>query len=223
MKLFFDLETIPTQNEILIADITKTVTHPKTIKKQETIDKWNAEQKPAAIETAVEKTVFDGGAGEIITFGYQFEDEDPQAMQRNESMSEHDLLTQINNALKDLLSKNNVMNKPIWIGHNIAGFDLRYLWKRFIVNKIMPVTPIPYDVKAWDKSIYDTMFEWAGTSNDKKSMDFVCKALGIKGKGGFDGSMVYEAWKNKEFNKIKEYCIDDVMRTVEIYKRLNFQ
>jgi predicted PolB exonuclease-like 3'-5' exonuclease len=43
--------------------------------------------------------------------------------------------------------------------------------------------------------------------------------MGIKGKDGFDGSMVADAWRNGEHGKIAEYCQDDVMRVREIHKR----
>jgi hypothetical protein len=46
--------------------------------------------------------------------------------------------------------------------------------------------------------------------------------LGLKGKDGFCGVDVYPAWLNGEYQRIAEYCEDDVSLTREIYKRLNF-
>ncbi len=60
---------------------------------------------------------------------------------------------------------------------------------------------------------------WAGAKGTI-SLDNLCKALGIEGKKGFDGSMVAEAWKNGEFDKVTEYCRDDVVRVREAYKRM---
>lgn len=216
MKLFFDIETIPTQKQELKDVFAEGVTHPANMKKAETIEKWEKEQKPAAVEKAIEKSVFDGGAGEIITFGLAVDDNKPNVIQRTNHISEKELLEDVNKIFKDF------DYSPVWVGHNICGFDLRYLWKRFVVNGIRPAFKIPHDAKPWDNRVYDTMYEWAGTGNDKKSMDFVCKALGVKGKDGFDGSMVHEAWRKGEYDKISEYCKDDVIRTREIYNRLNF-
>lgn len=216
-KLFIDLETIPAQKQEIKDVFAEGVTHPANMKKTETIEKWEQEQKPAAIEKAIEKSVFDGGAGEIITFGWAVDDGDPVSLQRLESGTEAALLNDVNLALKG------VKMPPVWIGHNICGFDLRYLWKRFVVNNIKPAVKIPYDAKPWGANVYDTMYEWAGIGgNDKKSIDFVCKALGIEGKGDMDGSKVYQAWKDGEYSKIAEYCEDDVEKTREIYNRLNF-
>lgn len=215
-KLYFDLETIQTQNQALIDNIAETISRPKSIKLEKSIDVWNKDKKPAAIEEAVSKTVFDGGQGEIITFGWAVDNDEPTSLQRNDFITEKDILESINSVFESLKMP------PLWIGHNICGFDLRYLWKRFIVNGIKPNIKIPYDAKPWSNDVYDTMFEWAGTGGDKKSMDFVCKALGIEGKGDMDGSKVYQAWLDGKYDEIAEYCEDDVKKTREIYKRLNF-
>jgi len=222
MKLYFDLETIPTQQQIFIDEIANTITHPKTMSKPETIAAWEKDKKPLAIDEAVSKTVFDGGMGEIITFGYAFNDDEPEVIQRNKDISENDLLSSVNDLFNDKCIINNASTHPVWIGHNICGYDLRYLWKRFIVNGIKPAIKIPFDAKPWASEVYDTMFEWAGTGNDKKSMDFVCKALGLEGKTGMDGSMVYQAWLDEKYNEIAEYCKHDIEMTRSIYKRINF-
>jgi len=77
---------------------------------------------------------------------------------------------------------------------------------------------IPRDVKPWGKGIFDTMTAWAGT-RDTISLDNLCKALGIPGKDGFDGSMVADAWLAGEHDTIAEYCRDDVERVRQIHNR----
>ena len=223
MNIYIDIEAIPTQRQDFIADIAATIEHPKTMSKPETIAAWHENKKPAAIAEAVGKTVFDGGMGEIVTFGFAFDEGEPSAIYRDDNMSEAQLLDGINEMFAAKLFKNKSYIRPTWIGHNICGYDLRFLWKRFVVNGIRPEAKIPYNSKPWGDCVFDTMYEWAGPSgNDKKSLDFVCRALGLSGKDGFDGSMVYDAWKNKEFERISEYCKDDVSKVREIHKRLTF-
>ncbi|MCK4792502.1 MAG: ribonuclease H-like domain-containing protein [Desulfobacteraceae bacterium] len=216
MRLYFDLETIQTQKQVFIDEVVKNTTHPKTMKKADTIEKWEKDQKPAAVQEALSKTVFDGGQGEIITFGYAIDDGPVKAVGRTDDTTEKSLLLGINLIFEELKMP------PVWIGHNICGFDLRYLWKRFVVNGIKPNIKIPYDAKPWSSDVLDTMFEWAGTGSDKKSMDFVCKALGLEGKTGMDGSMVYQAWLDGKYTEIAEYCEHDVEMTRQIHKRLTF-
>ena len=62
------------------------------------------------------------------------------------------------------------------------------------------------------------MIMWAG-GGKTVALDELCDIMGIKGKDGFDGSMVADAWRNGEHAKIAEYCKDDVMRVREIHKR----
>jgi predicted PolB exonuclease-like 3'-5' exonuclease len=77
---------------------------------------------------------------------------------------------------------------------------------------------IPRDPKPWDKSMFDTMTAWAG-ARGTISMDRLCEALGLPGKGDFDGSMVAEAWANGEHETIIEYCKRDVEAVRAIHRR----
>ena len=47
----------------------------------------------------------------------------------------------------------------------------------------------------------------------------MCRALGSPGKDGFDGSQIAGAWAAGEFDKIAEYCRDDVDRVKAIHSR----
>ena len=70
---------------------------------------------------------------------------------RTDLIPESELLNSINSILNHILSiEHGGVVEPIWIGHYITGFDLRFLWKRFIVNRIKPAVRIPYDAKPWE-------------------------------------------------------------------------
>jgi hypothetical protein len=114
--------------------------------------------------------------------------------------------------------------EPIkWIGHYITGFDLRFIWQRCVINGVKPVINIPYDAKPWSNNIFDTCIEWKGqygSSSSNQSM--LCKAFGIKSQEGIDGSEVYNAYLNGEYQKIIDHCRDDVEQVRELYKRMTF-
>ena len=107
-----------------------------------------------------------------------------------------------------------------FIGHYVGEFDLRFILCRAIVLgvKLPAGTAFPRDIKPWSDSIFDTMTAWAGNKG-KSSLDNLCKALGINGKGGFDGSMVADAWANGEYATIAAYCMDDVKRVRSIFHK----
>ena len=77
------------------------------------------------------------------------------------------------------------------------------------------------NAKPWDTCIADTMLMWSSDSQKRASMDKLCKAFGLEGKGDFDGSMVAETWP-VDHQKVIDYCKDDVRRTRAMYKRMTF-
>jgi predicted PolB exonuclease-like 3'-5' exonuclease len=64
----------------------------------------------------------------------------------------------------------------------------------------------------------DLMHIWNNYGMGKLSK--CCDSLGIEAKKGMDGSMIYDAYKNKEYKKIREYNLDDCYACVEIAKRI---
>lgn len=78
---------------------------------------------------------------------------------------------------------------PVVVAHH-AGFDVRYIWQRAIILGVTPPAWWPVDARPWDTDrVYDTMTAWAGHGN-RIGLDRLCKALGITGKTGVDGSQV---------------------------------
>ena len=69
-RLYIDLETLPDLRLGARERIAETISAPASMSKPETIAKWEAEQKPAAVELAWRKTSFDGGKGKIAVIGW---------------------------------------------------------------------------------------------------------------------------------------------------------
>jgi len=117
-----DIETIPGQNPLIRQDIADTIKHPGNISKQETIDKWVTEKKEAAVNEAWRKTALNATKGELLCFGYAFDDNEPEHISRTLEQSEFSLLCAINDVIGG-----QIKNTELWVGHNITGFDLRFL------------------------------------------------------------------------------------------------
>ena len=108
---------------------------------------------------------------------------------------------------------------PRLIAYN-AGFDVRFMWQRSIILNVNPPKWWPINARPWDtQAILDPMTLWFGHGKFGK-MDHLCQTVGIPGKDGFDGSMVYDAFMNGEHQKIFEYCCDDVRKLRQLKKRL---
>ena len=211
--VYFDIETIPCQDESYMQELRQKVKPPANLKKQESIDKWLAENRDKAALEAMSKTSFDGGHGHVCTIAWAKNDSGIEVRHAKTISQERDVIS-------DFFADLDPYHSETLVGHNITGFDLGFLKKRAVCLGIyLPERgSFPRDPKPWDKTVADTMAMWAGGTG-KISMDALCKILGIEGKEGFDGSKVAAAWANGEHDKIAEYCRDDIYRTREIHKR----
>jgi hypothetical protein len=111
------------------------------------------------------------------------------------------------------------VTKPNFIGHNLAKFDLPFIWKRSVINNVKTCQGVKWVDAKHCYNCYDTMTAWAGFGN-RISADNLCKLLGVKGKTeGMDGSLVYDTWQTDP-RKVIDYCHDDVQLVKEIHERL---
>lgn len=219
--LTIDIETLATNDQTIIAEIAKTVAPPGNIKLPESIKKWHEEHGEQALNDAVSKTSFDGLYGCIACIGWAFDDDAPTCT--GHGLTEREAITSFYDALETYIDQNYVggARDIIVCGHNIAGFDMPFLKARSIILGIKPPAFLirAMNAKAWDNNIADTMLMWSQDRDKRVSLDKLCRALGIAGKDGFDGSMVAETWPDDP-RRVIEYCMDDVLRHRVVYKRL---
>jgi DNA polymerase elongation subunit (family B) len=215
--LYLDIETIPAQSERAKAIIAATVKPPAQMKKADTIATWEAEAKPAAVLEAIAKTSFDGGFGHVCCIGFALND-GPIDSQTATIVDEE------KQAIQSVFETVGVMvhdsYAPIQIvGHYVAGFDLRFLTQRAIVLGIRLPMWWPKDPKPWSAEVFDTMTVWAGVKGTI-SLDNLCIALGLEGKGDIDGSMVAQMFAEGRHTEIAEYCKDDVARVRRVHRKM---
>jgi hypothetical protein len=190
-----------------------------------------AESKTKSIQgqvtSAIEKTVFDGTYGSIVTIAFAVDDSDVQSFQRTDLTDEKTILQNFFNYLTDVASTEHKASKYLeikWVCHN-KDFDLRYLYQRCVINKVDTCgIKIPVDARHGTEKVYCTMQAWKGFGvKAGGSLDSICKVLGLKGKDGVCGADVWGLWEKGEYKKIDDYCKDDVKLTREVYKRLTFK
>lgn len=207
--VYFDIETIPCQDDAVKERLTADAKPPANYKSEEAIAKWRAEKA----DDIVAKTSFDGGRGHVCCIAW--------ALGNDEVASRSmDALNGEANIIRNFFESLDQYHSTTIVGHYIHGFDVRFLTQRAIVLgiKLPPSNVWPRDPKPWDRGLFDTMTAWCG-AKDNISMDNLCDILGVTGKDGFDGSMVAEAWANGEHEQIAMYCRDDVERTRQIHQK----
>lgn len=210
-KVYLDIETIPCQSPEYRAQVRLGIKPPGNIKKPESILAWLDENADTATDEAVAKTSFDPAHGHICTIGFAVEGDPATALHADAVEEEKRILeTFLGNLPRTGLCQ--------FIGHNVAAFDLRFILNRAIVLGVKLPAIFPRDIKPWSDTVFDTMIAWAGTRGTI-SQDRLAQALGLDGKGDFDGSMVAAAWAAGEHEKIATYCKQDVATVREIHHR----
>ncbi|HEM7567180.1 TPA: hypothetical protein U2J78_005052 [Serratia marcescens] len=227
MNIYIDIETIPSQNPVIKQKFIEEVQAPGQYKKQESIDAWLAENRQSVGEESWRKTSFDGGLGHVCVIGVAIDDGDIKSLYSADYLTnEKQIITNLFTMIDDHYDPAKSI-PPVFIGHNIAEFDLKFLFQRAVVLGVKPPRIIPFGARPWDKSLFDTMTVWAG-HNGRVSLDKLCSVLGLDAKGSetgedIDGSKVWDFVSAGKIDVVAEYCKGDVSRVREIHKRMTFQ
>lgn len=208
MKLFFDIETIPADETLKDVAIEQAI--QKEFKKNSKV-----KSSPKKRENLYRWTSISGDFGKIFCIGYAIDDQPVEIIKGDE--------TEILGKWWQIADKSD-----LFIGHNIMDFDLRFIFKRSIVNKIKPAARhlnLSF-ARYRNFPIYDTMREWEKWNTQSFiSLDTLAKALTLESSkdGGIDGSKVYDYFLMGKYDEIYEYCKRDVTLTRQIYKRMVFE
>lgn len=220
--IYFDIETLPTYNAGVIAEIAASIKAPGNLKKAETIETWERDEKPTAIAEAVKKTGLDGTFGRICCIGYAADDATVECAYGDD---EADILHRVFAWLLDAAKISDYTDRQsaVFVGHNILSFDLRFLWQRCVVNGIRPPAFIPFNAKPWDGKVFDTMTAWNPAREKSISLDKLCRALDVQSpKGDLDGAKVAEYWQAGRRNEVAAYCMADVEAVRQCHRRMTF-
>lgn len=220
MNLYLDIETIPSQSPEVHARIAETIKPPATYKKAETIAAWEQNEKPQAVKEAIAKTALDGSVGHVCCIGWAFDDDPSNSVDARNGVVDveaHSIQLFLEHAASAIYAT--PYPSITIVGHNVTGFDIRFLWQRAIILGIRMPTWFPRDPKPWGNDVFDTMTAFAG-QRGTIGLERLSLALGMDGKGDIDGSQIGDLWAAGEYEKIAAYCRADVERTREIHRRM---
>ncbi len=236
LNVYLDIETIPAQNPKVLEEIKDEAERAKASIKPPSNYKDEAKiaeyvlTKQAEIDAETEvkwrKTSFDGASGQIVAISLAFDDEAPvNIYSENWASDEASLIKELYDLLR---SAHNPVSerKPLFIGHNIVAFDLRFLLHRSMILGVRPPLFIPFFARAWDTTVYDTMVQWAGVGN-RVSLDKLCRVFNVPTKGTeigdeIDGSLVWDYVRDGRIRDVALYCGGDVERVRMIHRRMTF-
>jgi hypothetical protein len=223
MIVFIDIETLPDLREGTRAAILASIKPPAQYKKPDSIAEWLRENAEPEAEKAWRKTALDGTSGELCAIGYAVEDE-PAAVLVRDAAGEADLLARFFAEMRRAIEDRNGHPAAVrWAGHNVAGFDLRFLFQRAAILDVRPTVDLRHTERP-GRNVEDTMYLWAGHGGTV-SLHNLCRALGVPSPkaDGMDGGQVIDLWQAGRGLDIAAYCLRDVEATRECWKRLYFR
>ena len=213
--LFLDIETVP-------------ISYKFNELSEKTQDLWDKKTKYQRQDISAEDYWKERGGilaefGKIICISFGYFSDNKQGEFRVKSIygdKEEDILKEFSN----LLEKNFFQQI---CAHNGKEFDIPFICRRAIINNIKIPNLINFQgKKPWEVSniILDTMDMWKfGDRKNFTSIDLLSEILKIPSpKNDLDGSKVAKCYyEEKNIEKIRKYCEDDVICVTNIFLRLN--
>lgn len=202
-RIFIDIETIPGEEMPSLDDIQA----PANYKDEAKIKAY----KEANQVELYKKQALDSMKGRIICIGAIWGSRYFNTCATLEELN----LARFAQDIKDIIDE--IRSPLMFVGWNISGFDLPWLWRKAIQYDLRELRrSIPKD----NRTCYiDLMKVWAADYKDYVSLDNCAKYLGIP-HDTEKGSCVYDWWKSGDIDKIAEHCRKDIETTIEIYKRI---
>jgi len=208
--LYLDIETLPANlspAEIrgLAADSV-----PANYKDPAKIEAWIEEHGAEAHH----RTALDSMRGRILMLAWAVDDAPVESVYLDDPDDPRPVLDALAGALRGLRS-------VVWVGHNIAAFDLPYLRRAALRLRHPVARAIPS--ARFSPVVADTMAMWAGTDPRPAyvSLEAIATFLGLGAKaGGMDGSQVYGAWKDGRHEDIRRYGERDVALVRDVHRTI---
>jgi predicted PolB exonuclease-like 3'-5' exonuclease len=223
-RYFIDIESLPPPEEM------RQRLSPAKIRKLLRVNKapTNAAEEPPCTEEEFRQLALHPEYGRVLSIGMIVE-QDAHIIHRGvlgrekQSMRFHlDEARTLKNFWK-LLSNFNV-NRDLIISHNGLCFDLPFILKRSLINRIRPSVKLPF-ARYRTQPIYDTMQVWSNWDPRQfLSLSDLAEVLkvGVSKTAGMDGSKVYDQFRAGHHQEIAEYNLNDVIVLRAVYYAMEY-
>ncbi len=208
--LFIDIETVPIHYQYSqLSDTTK-----------ELWDKKMMYIKDGTSEEQYAKAGIFAEFAKVICIGLGFMSGGKFRTKAIAGDSEKEILTEFS----QLLNQHFYKEEHLLCAHNGKEFDYPFLCRRLLVNQL----PLPkllqiQGFKPWNVKHLDTMEMWRfGDIKNFTSLNLLAHIFNVPSpKDDIDGSQIAEVYyKEKNLERIKTYCLKDVITLIRIYQCL---
>jgi len=164
--------------------------------------------------------------GKVVCIGLGIVDAKNRQI-RIKSISDHDEHTLLQSFAATIEEIREQHTSIMFCGHNIKEFDLPYLCRRFMVQRLpLPECLMLNGLKPWEVPHIDTLHLWRfGDHKHFISLDLLARTLKLpSSKTEMCGSEVGERyWEEKDLSGIAQYCMSDIYTTALVYLHLTRQ
>ncbi len=226
--LFIDIETVPECANFEDIDVKKQLLWQKKASNAGWYKKSYPDESESIAQSFCEKAGIYAEFSKVvcISLGYfVVKDNEINSLKVKSFYSNIEL--EVLQAVSDVLNTHyNNPDQDHLCGHNIKEFDVPFLCRRLLINRL----PLPklIDVggaKPWQtRQFIDTLQLWKfGDYKNYTSLDLIASALDLPSpKTEMDGSDVRDMYyEHKDLDKIVRYCEQDVCTTARVYLALN--
>ena len=215
--LFIDIETVSQYKKYEDMPVEHKYVWSKKYERNEYLNALNvseAYENKAAIFAEYGKII-------CISVGYYHKVNDEY---RIKSFADHDEKAILEN-FKQFCQK--LKKNFVFCGHNVKEFDVPYLCRRFLINRIaIPKLLNFQDKKPWEIELIDTLQLWKfGDYKNYTSLETLTTIFNIPTpKADIDGGQVGQVyWNENDLKRIVEYCQNDVIAVIQLYRAFHQQ
>jgi len=165
---------------------------------------------PSLEKVAWEDTALDWSFGRVVCIGLLFPEEANDRELCLAGPDEAELLRTFWAAIRP---------EDYLIGHNVLGFDLPFLQARSVIHKVKPSRTL--DLRRYSTAtVYDTQQVWSNWGRKRfPKLDLLAAILELEAKSG-SGDQVREWFEAGDWERIRQYCMQDVRLTCGVYRRM---
>ncbi|MBX2961466.1 MAG: 3'-5' exonuclease [Cyclobacteriaceae bacterium] len=215
--LFLDIETVAATNNYTVLDERLKVQWSRKasfLKREEGVTDEQLFHQRAGIYAEFGKIV-------CIAVGKLFDTETGELGLKTKAYYGHDEKA----LLRDFIAMLEKLDNGVrFCAHNGKEFDYPYMSRRMLVNGLpLPPALSLAGKKSWEVNHLDTMELWKfGDYKHYTSLDLLAAIFNIpSSKNGIDGSQVNSVYyKEKDLERIKDYCVSDVVVLTQLYLRM---
>lgn len=216
--LFIDIETVPGKSSLkeLPSDLRELWNEKVRSMQARMPERFNTTDSEDDVYRREAGIFAEFGKIVCISVGF-FYKKDNQEVFREKSFYDDDE-KQLLSDFADMLSR---LGNKVLCGHNIKEFDVPYICRRMLINKMeLPLCLNVSGKKPWEINMLDTLDLWRfGDYKNYTSLKLLTAVFGIPTpKDDIDGSQVANVYyEQHDLQRIAFYCEKDVLATARLY------